>query len=81
MPIVPIPINNEVVGDDKEDIGDGIVLKDTVGRIVAKSNPIAAEVVAPGVVDIVLLIKLIIEVICEDVPELPDGCPTASVGI
>ena len=70
-----------MVGDDKEDIGDGIVLKDTVGRIVAKSNPIAAEVVAPGVVDIVLPIKLIVEVICEGAPELPAGCLTASVGI
>ena len=81
MPIVPIPINNEVVGDDKEDIGDGIVFKFTVGCRVAKSNPIAAVVVASGIVDIVLPIKLIIEVTCEGAPELPAGCLTASVGI
>ena len=49
--------------NEKEDIGEGIVFNCMVGRISDdKSNPIAAEVVASGVVDaVVLLIIPIIE--------------------
>ena len=67
--------------NEKEDIGEGIIFNCTIGCISDdKSKPIAAEVVASGVVDaVVLLIILIIEANSESEPL--DCCTTASVGV